>query len=183
MGSTCSVHTAYVVRLVDIFVKGTAWVEPLAPGGGRGLKMCHMFTHVINCTVCYSISSSSMEINVPLGTNCLGFSDVARSPPKLFIPIVESTVNLSGQVEQSKFCVRGEGASVSGRVLVKRTGLTLHEPITSARRLSFLQSCHHYCVFSADKSVRSRSGDLSRMCVTLIFQQAVSINTFNQKHT
>lgn len=71
MGSTCSIQTTYGVGLVNIFVKGTAWVaEPLAPGG-RGLKMCRMFTHVINCTVCYSISSSSMEINVPLGTNCL----------------------------------------------------------------------------------------------------------------
>lgn len=44
------------------------------PPGGKGLKMCRMFTHVINCTVCYSIGSSSMEINVPLGTNCLARS-------------------------------------------------------------------------------------------------------------
>lgn len=93
-------------------------------------------------------------------------------------------------LKKSKVCVRGEGTSVPGRILVKRTGLTLHEPITSAHRISFLQNCHHYCVFSADKSVRLCPGDLSRMCLTyacvcvpLIVQQAVSINTFNQKHT
>lgn len=81
---------------MDIFVKGTAWVvEPFA--GGRGLKMCSMFTHVINCRVCHSIRSSSMEINVRWElirsprTN-LGFLDVAHS---LFIHNYQCTVSLS----------------------------------------------------------------------------------------
>lgn len=144
-------HSDYISGLVDIFVKGTAWVaEPLVPGG-RGLKMCSMFTHVINCTVCYSISSSSMEINVPLGTNCLARSWVlwcSAQPSKTVysqLPMIKVQATLVDRLKKSKFCVRGEGASVSGCMLVKRTGLTLHDPITSARRLSFLQNCHHYC--------------------------------------
>lgn len=53
--------------------------------------------------------------------------------------------------------------SVFGNILLKLTVLTLHDPITSAHRLSFLQNCHHYCIFSADKSVCLCSGDLSHI--------------------
>lgn len=162
------------------------------PGGGvlKWAACSHMLS-----TVCFVTASGPPQwksmfrwelISSPW--TGLGFFDVAHS---LFIPNYQCTVNLSECVKKKKkkqlqFCIRGERVSVSGRILVKWTVLTLHDPITSARRLSFQQNCHHYCIFCADKSVCLCSGDLSHMCVTYtlpIFQQVVSINTFNQKHT